>query len=46
MINCQLCKHLSCDTEGHFICKIDNEILRNGVIECDKFEEYQEDTDA
>ena len=41
--DCQLCKHLDCDTEGHFICGLDGEILDHEGIYCDKFEEYKDD---
>lgn len=42
MSNCQLCKHLDCDTEGHFICGLDNEVLQHEGegVGCGSFEEY------
>ena len=40
--DCQLCKHLDCDTEGHFICGLDGEILDHEGIYCHKFVEYEE----
>lgn len=40
--DCQLCKHLDCDTEGHFICGLDGEVLTHSGICCDEFEEYKE----
>ena len=42
-IECQLCKHLDCDSEGHFICGLDGVILDHEGIYCDNFEEYFED---
>ena len=41
--DCQLCKHLDCDTEGHFICGLDGEILDHEGIYCDRFEEYKDE---
>lgn len=40
--DCQLCKHLDCDTEGHFICGLDGDILDHEGIYCPEFEEYME----
>lgn len=40
--DCQLCKHLDCDTEGHFVCGLDGVVLDHEGIYCDEFEEYKE----
>ena len=40
--DCQLCKHLDCDSEGNFICSLDGEVLDHEGICCNKFEEYKE----
>ena len=42
--DCQLCKYLDCDTEGHFICGLDDDILDHEGIYCNHFEEYIEDS--
>ena len=41
--DCQLCKHLDCNTEGQFVCGLDGDILDHEGINCDRFEEYIED---
>ena len=41
--DCQLCKYLDCDTEGHFVCSKDGEILDHEGIYCGDFEEYKEE---
>ena len=43
--DCQLCKYLDCDTEGHFICGLDDDILDHEGIYCNHFEEYIEDSE-
>lgn len=40
--DCQLCKHLDCDTEGHFVCGLDGVVLDHEGIYCDEFEEFKE----
>ena len=39
---CQLCKHLDCDEQGHFICGLDDEVLQHEAEDkgCKNFEEY------
>jgi len=44
--NCQLCKHLDCDTNGHFICGLDSDVLDHEGIYCPKFEEYIEESEG
>lgn len=43
--DCQLCKYLDCDAEGHFVCGRDNDILDHEGIYCSEFEEYIEECD-
>lgn len=43
--DCQLCKHLDCDAEGHFICGLNDDILDHEGIYCNHFEEYIEDNE-
>jgi len=41
--DCQLCKHLGCNTEGQFTCSLDGEVLDHEGIYCDNFEKYLEE---
>lgn len=41
--DCQLCKHLDCNTEGQFVCGLDGDILDHAGIYCNLFEELLED---
>ena len=41
--DCQLCKHLDCNTEGQFVCGLDGDILDHAGIYCNHFEELLED---
>lgn len=39
--DCQLCKHLDCNTNGDFICGLDGDILDHEGIYCSNFVEYK-----
>ncbi|MBQ2175387.1 MAG: hypothetical protein II453_10070 [Alphaproteobacteria bacterium] len=41
--DCQLCKHLDCNTEGQFVCGLDGDILDHAGIYCSLFEELLEE---
>lgn len=41
--DCQLCKYLDCNTDGHFICGLDGDVLDHEGIYCNNFEEYIEE---